>query len=58
MSDKKYDNSKSTHTNYNRDIDEAKAARNNQLRDTDPMYEKVGYLGMDDINKMRRRNIR
>ena len=45
-------------TDYNRDIDRAKAARNNQLKDTDPMVEKEGFLGVDDIDKMRRRKIR
>lgn len=45
-------------TDYNRDIDAAKVARNNQLRDTDPMIEKEGFLGVDDIDKMRRRKIR
>lgn len=45
-------------TDYNREINGAKAARNNQRRDTDPMVEKEGFLGMDDLDKMRRRKIR
>lgn len=45
-------------TDYNRDIDSAKRARNNQLKDTDPMVEKEGFLGVDDIDRMRRRKIR
>lgn len=43
---------------YNEEIDRAKAARNNQLKDTDPMVEKEGFLGMDDIDRMRRRKVR
>jgi hypothetical protein len=45
-------------TNYNQEIDAAKSARNNQLKDTDPMVEKEGYLAVDNVEKMRRRNIR
>ncbi len=45
-------------TDYNRDIDAAKRARNNQLRDTDPMVEKEGFLGVDDLDRMRRRKIK
>ena len=45
-------------TDYNREIDSAKSARNNQLRDTDPRVEKEGFLGVDDLDKMRRRKIR
>lgn len=43
---------------YNMDIDAAKRARNNQYKDTDPMIEKEGYLGVDDLDKMRRRQVR
>ena len=43
---------------YNEDIERAKAARNNQLKDSDPMIEKEGFLGVDDLDKMRRRKIR
>lgn len=45
-------------TNYNRDMDSAKMARNNQLKDTNPMVEKEGFLGVDDLDKMRRRKIK
>ena len=43
---------------YNECIDRAKAARNNQFRDSDPMVEKEGFLGVDDIDKRRRRTMR
>jgi hypothetical protein len=43
---------------YNQEIDRAKNARNNQLRDTDPRIEKEGFLGIDDLDRMRRRKIR
>jgi hypothetical protein len=43
---------------YNECIDRAKAARNNQFKDTDPMVEKEGFLGVDDVDKMRRRKVR
>lgn len=43
---------------YNRDIRAAKVARNNQLKDTDPRIEKEGFLGMDDIDKMRRNKLK
>lgn len=44
-------------TNYDHDLSKASKARNNQRRDTDPMIEKEGFLGVDDIDRMRRRNI-
>ncbi len=43
---------------YNECIDIAKRARDNQLKDSDPMVEKEGFLGVDDIDRMRRRKIR
>jgi hypothetical protein len=43
---------------YNEEIDRAKAARDNQLKDTDPMIEKEGFLGIDNLDKMRRRKVR
>jgi hypothetical protein len=43
---------------YNECIDKAKSARNNQFKDTDPMVEKEGFLGVDDLDKMRRRKVR
>ncbi len=49
---------RSSATDYNRDIDNAKRARNNQLKDSDPMVEKEGFLGVDDLDKMRRRKVR
>ncbi len=48
----------SSATNYNRDIDAAKVARNNQLKDTDPRIEKEGFLGVDDLDRLRRRHIK
>ena len=47
-----------SNTNYNRDLDVAKKARVNQRLDTSPMIEKEGFLGMDDIDRLRRRKIR
>lgn len=44
--------------NYDQDIDRAKRARNTQREDTNPMIEKEGFLGVDDLDKMRRRKIR
>ncbi|VVB70623.1 Uncharacterised protein [uncultured archaeon] len=46
------------HYGYNECIDKAKVARNNQFKDTDPMVEKEGFLGVDDLDKMRRRKVR
>lgn len=42
---------------YDYCIDDAKNARNSQRRDTDPMIEKEGFLGVDDLDRMRRRKI-
>ena len=44
-------------TDYDDDINKAKTARNTQRHDTDPMIEKEGFLGVDDLDKMRRRKI-
>ena len=44
-------------TDYDRDIDNARMARNNQLKDSDPMIEKEGFLGVDDLDKIRRRKL-
>lgn len=57
MSDSKYKNGSPGMDNYQRDLNESERARNSQKRDTDPMIEKEGFLGMDDIDKMRRKNI-
>jgi hypothetical protein len=53
--DKPYE--RRTNLNYNSEIDAAKNARNNTLRDTDPRIEKEGFLGVDDLDRMRRRKI-
>jgi hypothetical protein len=44
-------------TNYDRDINTAERARNNQKRDTLPGTQEEGYLGIDDIDRLRRRKI-
>lgn len=44
-------------TNYDNDIDMAERARNTQFRDTDPMIQKEGFLGLDDLDRLRRRKI-
>lgn len=46
------------HMTYNETIDRAKAARNTQKNDSNPYMEMEGILGIDDIDKMRRRKIR
>lgn len=46
-----------TYRSYDQEIDAAKAARNHQWRDTDPRIEKEGFLGVDDLDRMRRRKI-
>lgn len=45
-------------TNYDDDINTAERSRNNQRRDTDPMIQKEGFLGVDDLDRMRRRHIK
>ncbi len=49
---------KRSQTNYDSDIERAQIARNNQLRDTDPRIEKEGFLGVDDLDRLRRRNVK
>jgi hypothetical protein len=44
-------------TNYDNDVNRAETARNNQRRDTDPKIEKEGFLGVDDLDRLRRRKI-
>jgi len=44
-------------TNYDNDIDVAERSRNNQYLDTSPKLEKEGFLGMDDLDRLRRRKI-
>jgi hypothetical protein len=33
------------------------SARNNTLKDTDPMVEKEGFLAVDNLDKLRRRKL-
>jgi len=49
---------KKMHSGYNEELDKAKIARNNQKNDTNPMIEKEGFLGIDDIDRLRRRKIK
>ena len=44
-------------TDYDDDIDKAEKARNNQRLDSDPKIEKEGFLGVDDLERLRRRKI-
>lgn len=61
MSDRKFtrnDRDTPLSSGYDEDIERAKRARNTNREDTNPMVEKEGFLGMDDLDKMRRRKIR
>jgi len=58
MADRKESYSKKSFTDYNRDINRAKMARDSQKNDTNPMFEKEGFLGMDDLDKIRRRKLK
>lgn len=49
---------RSDHGGFNSEIDRAKEARNSTLKDTDITVDYDGYLGMDNLDKMRRRKIR
>jgi len=49
---------KTTRSGYNEEIEKAKIARNNQFKDTDPRIEKEGFLGIDDLDRLRRRGIK
>lgn len=40
---------------YNDEIERAKAARVSQKNDTNPYMQKEGYLGVDDLDRLRRR---
>lgn len=51
------DRHRKPYTTYDECIDMAKNARNTQRNDTNPMIEKEGFLGMDDIDRLRRRKI-
>ncbi len=55
--DRKTDRDNKVKTDYDDDINKAQIARNTQYHDTDPRIEKEGFLGMDDLDKMRRRKI-
>lgn len=55
--DRKTDRDNKIKTNYNDDINEARDARNTQYHDTDPRIEKEGFLGIDDLDRLRRRKI-
>jgi len=44
-------------TDYDDDINKAERARNMQRRDSDPMIQKEGFLGVDDLDRLRRRKI-
>lgn len=52
------DRERKPYETYDQCIDRAKSARNTQRNDTNPMMEKEGFLGMDELDRMRRRNIR
>jgi hypothetical protein len=43
---------------YDEEIVRAKNARNSSLNDSNIMVTEEGFLGMDDIDKLRRRHIR
>lgn len=57
MKDKKNINN-GNKTNYNQDINKAKNSKKNQRSESNPMIEKEGFLGMDDLDKIRRRSIK
>lgn len=57
VNDRKTDRDNTVKTDYDNDINSAKAARNNQYKDSDPMIEKEGFLGVDDLDRLRRRKI-
>lgn len=43
---------------HNAQIKRAKAAKNYDTRDTNPKVEKDGYLGVDSLDKARRRKMK
>ena len=43
---------------YNKEINAARDARDNQILDTDPRVQKEGYLGVDNLDKMRRNKLK
>lgn len=58
MTDRKTDRNNKIKTNYDDDLVYAERARNTQYTDSDPRVEKEGFLGMDDLDRMRRRHIK
>jgi hypothetical protein len=46
------------YSGYDEEIDKAKKARNRQRKDSDPMVVNEGFLGVDDLDKLRRRKVR
>ena len=50
-------NPRKTTLDYNEEIAKAMSARNNTLKDTDPMVEKEGFLAVDNLDKLRRRKL-
>ncbi len=54
---KKPDRDNKVRTDYDDDIRSARTARNNQYNDTNPMIEKEGFLGVDDLDRIRRRKL-
>jgi hypothetical protein len=42
---------------YNEDIKMSMDARDTQFKDSDPMIEKEGFLGVDNLDKLRRRKL-
>lgn len=55
--EKNVDRNNLVETDYDDDCDKAAKARNTQREDTDPCIEKEGFLGMDDLDRLRRRHI-
>lgn len=55
--ERKTDRDNKVKTEYNNDIDVAERSRNNQRLDTSPKLEKEGFLGIDDLDRLRRRKI-
>ena len=58
LMNKENKSSASMKTNYNEDINKARAEKNNQRGESNPFIEKEGFLGMDDLDKIRRRSIK
>jgi len=54
---RKADQNRRPYRTYDECIDMAKSSRNTTRNDTNPMIEKEGFLGMDDLDRLRRRKI-